>query len=76
MHKTAAGPTYDVALLKGDMEAKGWLPIDLARAAAVSHMTVSRFFSGERRTARTGKKLASALGQAHKRYLVSSTVAA
>lgn len=72
MHKHTAAPSYDVALLKEDMDAKGWLPIDLARAAGVSHMTVSRFFTGERRTARTGKKLASALGRSHSRYLISS----
>ena len=61
--------TYDVALLRQDMTAKGWLPIDLARKAEVSHMTVSRFLSGERQTARMAKKLASALGQSVRRYL-------
>lgn len=54
------------------MTAKGWLPIDLARQASVSHMTVGRFFSGERQTARTAKKLADALGRSLKRYLLAS----
>ena len=48
--------TYDVALLRQDMTAKGWLPIDLARKAEVSHMTVSRFLSGERHYWRKGQE--------------------
>lgn len=70
MHKSEPTESpYDVALFRADMTARGWLPIDLARAAEVSHMTVSRFFSGERRTARTAKKLAIALGHSLRRYL-------
>lgn len=72
MHKSPATPTYDVALLTDDMAGKGWLPIDLARKAGISHMTVSRFLSGERRTARMAKKMASALGYSVRRYLISS----
>ncbi len=64
--------SYDVDKLRWDMAERGWLPTDLARAAAVSDMTVSRFFSGERRTARTAAKLASALGKSTRRYLVRS----
>jgi transcriptional regulator with XRE-family HTH domain len=75
MHKLSAPPAFNVALLQDDMAAKGWLPIDLARKAAVSHMTVSRFLSGERRTARTAKKLATALGQSVRRYLILSNEA-
>ncbi len=60
---------YDVARFRSDMTRRGWLPIDLARAAKVSHMTVSRFFTGERQTARTAKKLADALGHNLRRYL-------
>lgn len=71
MHNAEPTPIYDVALLKADMTAKGWLPIDLARKASISHMTVSRFFSGERQTARTAKKLADALGRQLRRYLVT-----
>jgi transcriptional regulator with XRE-family HTH domain len=69
MQRTSATPEYDVALFKADMTEKGWLPVDLARKARVSHMTVSRFFSGERQTARTAKKLAGALGHSLRRYL-------
>lgn len=61
---------YDVAKMRWDMAERGWNATDLARAAAVSNMTVSRFFSGERRTARTAAKLASALGRTPRRYLV------
>ena len=62
--------TYDVEKLRWDMTERGWLPTDLARAAAVSDMTVSRFLSGERQTARTLAKLAKALGKGVRRYLV------
>lgn len=72
MQRAAATPTYDVAKMQDDLSAKGWLPIDLARKAHVSHMAVSRFLSGERRTARMAKKLAEALGYTVRRYLVSS----
>lgn len=63
---------WNVALLEADMAAKGWLPVDLARQAGVSHMTVGRFMKRERQTARTAKKLAAALGRSVRRYLVVS----
>lgn len=75
MHKTGATPTYDVARLRDDMAGKGWLPVDLARKAKVSHMTVSRFLSGERQTARMAKRLAEALGYSVRRYLISASEA-
>lgn len=75
MHNRS-GASYDVALMRADLTARGWLPIDLARKAHVSHMTVGRFLSGERQTARTAKKLADALGRSLRRYLVSDTPAA
>jgi plasmid maintenance system antidote protein VapI len=68
--------TYDVAKMRWDMAERGWNATDLARAAAVSNMTVSRFFSGERRTARTALKLANALGKTPRRYLVRAGEAA
>lgn len=67
-----AAPSYDVAQLRDDMGEKGWLPIDLARKAKVSHMAVSRFLSGERQTARMAKKLAEALGRTVRRYQISA----
>ena len=78
MHNVS-GPTYDVGLIQDDMAARGWLPVDLARAAGISHMTVARFLTGERRTARMAKKIAKAFGYSTaRRYVVSSrdTVAA
>lgn len=72
MHKSASGATWNAALLGDDMKSRGWLPIDLARRAKVSHMTVGRFLSGERQTARTAKKLSGALGYSIRRYLISS----
>lgn len=73
MHNPAGPTTYDVALMRADLAARGWLPIDLARRAGVSHMTVSRFLSGERQTPRSAKKLATALGRSLRRYLVSDS---
>lgn len=63
---------YNLPLLLADMAAKGWLPTHLARAAAVSDMTVSRFLSEEVQTAPTAKKLANALGYSIRRYIVSN----
>lgn len=62
--------TYNVDKLRCDIAERGWLPTDLARAAGVSDMTVSRFLSGERQTARTAAKLALALGKSVRRYLL------
>jgi transcriptional regulator with XRE-family HTH domain len=69
MHKVA-GPTYDIARIRRDMVSRGWLPIDLARAADASHMTIGRFLSGERQTPRTLKKIADAFGYDPNRYVV------
>lgn len=62
---------YDVAKMVHDMAGKGWLPTDLARAANVSDMTVSRFLKGDIQTERTADRLARALGYSPKRYLLS-----
>lgn len=43
---------------------------DLARASAMSDMTVSRFLKGERQTAKACKKMAEALGYTVRRYLI------
>lgn len=59
---------YDVAKMAVDMADRGWLPTDLARAADVSDMTVSRFLRGEVQTPRTADKLARALGYSPRRY--------
>lgn len=64
------GVRFDVGLIREDMAAKGWLQNDLARAARVSDMTVTRFLRGDHRTNRTAKKLAGALGYSVRRYLI------
>jgi plasmid maintenance system antidote protein VapI len=71
MHNTD-GSRYDVALLQDDMAARGWMQVDLARKAKVSHMSVSRFLTGQRQTARMALKLAKAFGHPVTRYLISS----
>jgi ribosome-binding protein aMBF1 (putative translation factor) len=62
---------FDVALMQDDMDELGWIPADLARKASTSHVNVHRFFHGRgARTARMAKKLADALGQPLRRYIV------
>jgi transcriptional regulator with XRE-family HTH domain len=64
-------PRFNVERLVQDMTLRGWNATDLARAADVSAMTVSRFLRGEAQTAPTAKKLADALGYTVRRYLVT-----
>lgn len=66
---------YDVEKMVEDMALKGWLPTDLARAADVSDMTVSRFLKAETQTERTAEKLARALGYSPRRYFVGVAIA-
>lgn len=68
----APAVTYDVALMVEDMTAKGYMRKDLADAAGVSPMAVTRFLSGARQTPRMAKKLATALGRSVRRYMISS----
>lgn len=65
--------SYRVHLIREDMASKGWLQTDLARAAGVSDMTVTRFLRGEFQTARTAQKLAKALGYSVRRYLIRTS---
>jgi DNA-binding LacI/PurR family transcriptional regulator len=51
------------------MTLKGWNSRDLARAAGVSDMTISRFFAGAQST-KTAARIAQALGYTVKRYFV------
>ena len=62
---------YDVPKMLRDMALKGWHPTDLARAARVSDMTVSRFLRGGTQTPRTAHKFAMALGYHVRRYLMA-----
>lgn len=59
-----------------DMALRGWNKSILAHRAGVADMTVIRFLSGERQTARTAKRLADALGVSVRRYLIRTTEAA
>lgn len=62
--------------MQRDMAERGWEDTDLAQAADVSNSTLSRFFAGKYRTARTAKKLATALKKPLKRYVVAREAAA
>jgi transcriptional regulator with XRE-family HTH domain len=64
--------TFDTEQLALDMAVRGWEQKDLAAAAGVSLMTVSRFFRGETRTVKTLAKFARALGYSVRRYLTRS----
>lgn len=51
------------------MLAKGWLAQDLAERAGLTASTVSRFLAGQNNSARTAKKVATALGRSVRRYI-------
>lgn len=70
--KDTRKPQYDIDRLRDDMALRGWMPTDLARVAEVSDMTVSRFLRAEAQTAKTAKKLATALGYSVRRYFIPS----
>jgi hypothetical protein len=64
--------------MKDDIDAKGWLPVDVARRSRppVAASSVTRFLSGEYQTPRMAKRLSRALGKAADHYLIRSTEAA
>ncbi|HYC00443.1 MAG TPA: helix-turn-helix transcriptional regulator [Candidatus Limnocylindrales bacterium] len=61
---------FDVDKLVDDLAARGWLPTDLARAAQLSDMTISRVLKGQRHNPRTWKQIADALGKNIRRYTI------
>jgi transcriptional regulator with XRE-family HTH domain len=61
--------TYNVERMVLDMALKGWHGTDLARAAGVSSMTVTRFLRREAASPQTAERLARALGYSVRRYL-------
>lgn len=58
------------------MADKGWNNTDLARAAHLSNMTITRFLTGERQTNRTADRIARALGFPTRRYVAGVVDAA
>jgi hypothetical protein len=60
---------FDAERLASDVASRGWLPRDLARAAGVSDMTVSRILNGTRCNPRTWDRVAKAMGYSVRRYL-------
>jgi transcriptional regulator with XRE-family HTH domain len=61
---------YDTAKLLQDMAKRGWEIKELAAAAEVSHMTVSRFLRSEVQTVKTARRLSRALGRSPGYYLL------
>ncbi len=68
----ATAPKFDIELMAEDLIVRGWRPIDLARKARVSDMSVYRFLDGRQQTAPMAKKLARGLGYSVRRYLIST----
>jgi transcriptional regulator with XRE-family HTH domain len=50
------------------MALRGWNNADLANAAGLSAMTVSRFLRAEAQTPKTAERIAQALGYSVRRY--------
>ncbi len=50
------------------MALRGWNNRDLARAADLSDMTITRFLRGDAQTAKTAALIAKALGYSVRRY--------
>lgn len=63
---------FDVRQFERDMASRGWIATDLARAADVSDMTVSRFLRRLRQNPQTAKKLADAIGHPVTRYIAGT----
>lgn len=68
-HRRRAKAQYNTKRILADMTLRGWNNRDLARAAGVSDMTITRFFTGTQ-TAKTADRIARALGQTIRRYFV------
>lgn len=67
---------YNTSLMRQDMAAKGWQPQDLAEKAELVPSTLSRFLNGHHQTARTAKKISTALGYSVRRYLLAESAVA
>jgi transcriptional regulator with XRE-family HTH domain len=72
MHARRRGFTYDVEKIELDMAGRGWQAKDLAAAADISEMTVSRFLRQEVQTVKTAKKIALALGRTPRYYIAKN----
>lgn len=68
MVETRPKARFNVERIVADMTLRGWNNADLARAASLSAMTVTRFMRGEVQTAKTADRIARALGHHVKRY--------
>jgi microcystin degradation protein MlrC len=67
--------TFNVQRLAEDIARRGWMKVDLGRAAGVGPQAVGRFLRGEYQTPRMAAKFARALGFGDvNRYLIKSTV--
>lgn len=65
----AMAARFNVAILKHDIAARGWVASDLAKAAKVSDMTVSRALRGKVTNPKTWDRFARVMGVPVSRYL-------
>ena len=61
--------TYNTTRMTRDLALKGWLLVDLARAAGVHPSSVSMFLRGLSQAPRMADKLARGLGYSVARYM-------
>ena len=62
--------TYNAERIVDDMARRGWNNSDLARAANLSNMTITRFLRREAQTAKTAERISRALGHSIRRYII------
>lgn len=68
MGTTKRRPRFHLDRIVADMTLREWNNQDLARAAGVSAMTITRFLRGEKQTSKVAGKIARALGYSVRRY--------
>lgn len=66
---------FDVAKLERDIASRGWRAVDLARAAGLSKMTVSRVLASKRFNPKTWDAIARSMGYTVRRYMPRVEVA-
>jgi hypothetical protein len=66
---------FNVRLLAEDIARRGWLYVDLGRAANVGPQAVGRFIRGEVQSPRVAAKFAAAMGFPPDRYLIKTSAA-
>jgi len=64
-------PQFNLDLYREDCALQGWSWREFAKRADLPYSTALRFLNGTSYSARTGSKLAAALGHGTNRYLIA-----